>query len=124
MLMPDDLNNRRSTTGYLTKLDGNIISWKSQRQPTVALSSTQAEYFDCGCSRNNLVKKLLSNLKIYPESKVKIYQDNQGAIALAKNPIFHQRTKHMIDIKFHFGVKRSNLVKSNWCMCLQLYNAS
>lgn len=44
---------------------------------------------------------MLSNLKIYPESKVKIYQDNQGAIALAKNPIFHQRTKH-IDIKYHF----------------------
>jgi hypothetical protein len=51
---------------------------------------------------------MLSNLKIYPESKVKIYYykkniiiDNQGAIALAKNPIFHQRTKH-IDIKYHF----------------------
>jgi hypothetical protein len=40
----DDLKNRRSTTGYLTKLNGNIINWKSQRQPTVVLPSTEAEY--------------------------------------------------------------------------------
>jgi hypothetical protein len=99
----DDLNTRRSTTGYLTKLDGNIISWKSQRQPTVALSSTEAEYMSLSAAVQEIIwlKKMLSNLKIYPESKVKIYQDNQGAIALAKNPIFHQRTKH-IDIKYHF----------------------
>jgi hypothetical protein len=47
------------------------------------------------------LKRILFNLKIYPESKVKIYQDNQRAIALAKNPIFRQRTKH-IDIRYHF----------------------
>ena len=99
----DDLNNRRSTTGYLTKLDGNLISWKSQRQPTVALSSTEAEYMSLAAAVHEVIwlKRMLSSLKIYPNSKVKIYQDNQGAIALAKNPIFHQRTKH-IDIKYHF----------------------
>ena len=40
----NDLDTRKSTTGYLFKLNGNIISWKSQRQSTVALSSTEAEY--------------------------------------------------------------------------------
>jgi hypothetical protein len=57
----DDLNNRRSPTGYLTKLDGNISSWKSQRQPTVAFSSTEAEYRDFAklniCHYLQLVKK-------------------------------------------------------------------
>jgi hypothetical protein len=40
----DDLDTRRSTAGYITKLDGNLISWKSRWQPTVATSSTEAEY--------------------------------------------------------------------------------
>jgi hypothetical protein len=47
------------------------------------------------------LKRMLSNLKVYSKSKVVIFQENQGAIAFAKNPIFHQRTKH-IDIKYHF----------------------
>jgi hypothetical protein len=40
----NDLDTRRSTTGYITELDDNLISWKSQRPPTVAKSSTEAEY--------------------------------------------------------------------------------
>jgi hypothetical protein len=51
----DDLNTRRSTTGYLTKLDGNIISWKSQRQPTVALSSTEAEYMSLSVAVQEII---------------------------------------------------------------------
>jgi hypothetical protein len=98
-----DLDTRRSTTGYITKLDGNLISWKSQRQPTVATSSTEAEYMSLTAAVQEVIwlKRMLSNLKVYSKSKVVIFQDNQGAIALAKNPIFHQRTKH-IDIKYHF----------------------
>ena len=99
----NDLDTRRSTTGYLFKLNGNIISWKSQRQSTVALSSTEAEYMGLSTAVQEAIwlKKLLKEFKIYPDESVTIYQDNQGAIALAKNPVFHQRTKH-IDIRYHF----------------------
>ena len=47
------------------------------------------------------LKRFVEELKIYAEEAVLIHQDNQGAIALAKNPVFHQRTKH-IDLRFHF----------------------
>ncbi len=47
------------------------------------------------------LKRMLSKLKVISKSKVVIFQDNQGTIALAENPVFHQRTKH-IDIKYHF----------------------
>ena len=98
-----DLDTRRSTTGYLFKLNGNLISWKSQRQTTVALSSTEAEYMGlCAAVQEAIwLKRLLKELKVYPDATVLIHQDNQGAIALAKNPVFHQRTKH-IDIRYHF----------------------
>ncbi len=96
-LVGETIDTRRSTTGYITKLDGNLISWKSQRQPTVAMSSTEAEYMSLTAAVQEVIwlKRMLSNLKVYSKSKVVIFQDNQGAIALAKNPIFHQRTKHM-----------------------------
>jgi hypothetical protein len=98
-----DLDTRRSTTGYLFKLDGNLISWKSQRQSTVALSSTEAEYMGLSAATQEAIwlKRLLSELKMYEDKTVVIHQDNQGAIALAKNPVFHQRTKH-IDLRYHF----------------------
>ena len=90
----NDLDTRRSTTGYLFKLNGNLISWKSQRQSTVALSSTEAEYMGLSAATQEAIwlKRLLKEFKIYPDEKVLIHQDNQGAIALAKNTVFYQRT--------------------------------
>ena len=99
----NDLDTRRSTTGYLFKLNGNLVSWKSQRQPTVALSSTEAEYMSLAAATQEAIwlNRFVEELKIYAEEAVLIHQDNQGAIALAKNPVFHQRTKH-IDLRYHF----------------------
>ena len=90
-----DLDTRRSTTDYLFKLNGNLIRWKSQS--TVALSSTEAEYMGLSAATQEAIwlNRLLKEFKIYPEETVLIYQDNQGAIALANNPVFHQRTKHI-----------------------------
>ena len=72
------------------------MSWKSQRQPTVALSSTEAEYMSLAAATQEAIwlKRFVEELKIYAEEAVLIHQDNQGAIALVKNPVFHQRTKH------------------------------
>ena len=50
------------------------------------------------------LKRLVNELKIYADEAVLVHQDNQGAIALAKNPVFHQKTKH-IDLRYHFTDK-------------------
>ena len=96
--------DRRSTTGYYFSLNpaGPPISWKSRKQPTVALSSCEAEYMaftEC-VQEASFLQMLLSEM--IPISKTtSIHGDNQGAIALVKNPIISNRSKH-IDIKHHF----------------------
>ena len=96
-------NGRRSQSGYLFSLCGGIISWASKRQSTVALSSTEAEYVSASlaCQEAVWLRALLDDLNFVQEESTVIKEDNQGAIALSKNPKFHARTKH-IDIKHHF----------------------
>ena len=101
-----DKDDRRSTSGYCFSLteNGPVISWKSRKQPTVALSTCEAEYMALAATTQEsmylvqLLKGIDSSNQHIP---VKIYEDNQGAIALSKNPVCRQRSKH-IDIKYHF----------------------
>uniref|UniRef100_A0AAV1VK26 Integrase catalytic domain-containing protein n=1 Tax=Peronospora matthiolae TaxID=2874970 RepID=A0AAV1VK26_9STRA len=99
-----DIESRRSTSGYVFMMSGGCISWKSQKQRTVALSSTEAEYMALSEATKEAVwlKVLLGELgEMTSDEAIKMYEDNQGSIALAKNPEFHKRTKH-IDIRYHF----------------------
>ena len=99
-----DIESRRSTSGYVFMMNGGCISWKSQKQRTVALSSTEAEYMALSEATKEAVwlKVFLGELgEMASDEAVKMYEDNQGSIALAKNPEFHKRTKH-IDIRYHF----------------------
>lgn len=97
-----DKADRKSYTGYIFKLSGGPISWKSSKQKTVALSSTEAEYMALSDASKeaiylrNLVYELTDKL-----DSVTIFNDNQSAIKLSMNPIFHERSKH-IDIRYHF----------------------
>ena len=96
---------RRSTTGYCFNLNkiGGSISWKSSRQPIVALSSTEAEYMGLSAATQEALylKQLLNDIDPQFKIPIVVYEDNQGAIALIENPVHHQRTKH-IDIRYHF----------------------
>lgn len=97
-----DPENRKSTTGYVIKYQGSPISWKSKKQQTVALLSTEAEYM----AITEVVKEVLWLLQVFEELQisiskpVKIYEDNRSAMLLAEHPHVHQRTKH-IDIRYH-----------------------
>lgn len=98
-----DLDTRRSTTGYLFKFGNVPICWKSKRQPTVALSTAEAEYMALSMAVQTVIwiRKLLKDFNIASEKSTVIYEDNQGCIAMAKNPVNHERTKH-IDIRYNF----------------------
>lgn len=98
-----DHNDRRSTTGYIFKLAECPISWSSKKQQTVALSTTEAEYMALSAAAQEAtwLQQLLLDLRIETAKCVTILEDNQGCIALAKNPVFHSRSKHL-DIRHHF----------------------
>lgn len=97
-----DLDDRRSTTGNVFLLAGGAVSWLSKKQAVVALSTSEAEYVALSLAAQEAawLQKLFTDLQI-PTKQVVIKEDNQGAIALARNPVAHSRTKH-IDIRFHF----------------------
>ena len=82
---------------------GPVISWKSKKQPTVALSSCESEYMAlCSAVQEAVyLERLLNDVLKSSFSPVTIFVDNQGIIALSKNPVHHNRSKH-IDIKYHF----------------------
>ncbi|KAJ4807357.1 polyprotein [Rhynchospora pubera] len=93
----------KSTSGYLFVLGSSPISWKCKKQPTVALSSTEAEYVAVCCAACQAVwlSRILEDFGNKQEGAVKIKCDNRSTIAMCKNPICHGRSKH-IDIKHHF----------------------
>jgi hypothetical protein len=100
-------DDRRSNTGYVFMMANAAISWQSKAQPTVALSSSEAEYMAlCSAAQEAIyLRRLFADLGSPQDDPTMIYQDNQGCIAMAHNPVHHSRTKH-IDIKFHFVRER------------------
>jgi hypothetical protein len=100
-------DNRRSTTGCVVMLNGGPVSYTSKEQPTVALSSTEAEYMSaCAATQEAIyLRVLLKDLGYEQNGPTTIMEDNQGCIAMTENPIIHKRSKH-IDIKYHFTRER------------------
>ena len=96
-----DLDRRRSTTGYVFTLSGSPISWKSTLQDTIALSTTEAEYMAAvEASKEGLWLKGAVETFGRVQGAIRLHSDSQSAIYLARDPVFHKRTKH-IDIRFH-----------------------
>jgi hypothetical protein len=98
-----DVGDRRSTTGYLFAIGGVPVSWKSKKQATVALSTAEAEYMALALATQEAIwlRRFLANVGFNLEEPTVLFEDNQGCLALAKNPVAHERTKH-IDIRYHF----------------------
>ncbi|GKB42972.1 ribonuclease H-like domain, reverse transcriptase, RNA-dependent DNA polymerase [Tanacetum coccineum] len=93
----------KGTTGIIFYYGESPISWSTQKQATVALSSCESEFIAATAAATQALwlKRLLSKLTHSQEEKVTIQVDNKSAIALMKNPVFHGRSKH-IDTKYHF----------------------
>jgi hypothetical protein len=101
-----DLDTRRSTTGYVFILNGGAVTWQSRRQPTVAVSTTEAEYMAAASAVKEAlwIRKLLDDIGI-KTATIEIKGDNQSALKLLRNPISSMRSKH-IDIVHHFARER------------------
>ena len=89
-------------TGYIFTVFECTISWKATLQPTVALSTTEAEYIALteAVKESIWVHGLLDSFGLSQQIPI-VYCDSQSAIHLAKNLVYHERTKH-IDIRLHF----------------------
>jgi hypothetical protein len=97
-----DKNDRKSTTGYLFAIAYGPVSWTSQKQSTVALSTMEAEYMALSDTSREAIARfhLLEEHQLKPHTPL-IASDNQGALTIAENPTNYQRAKH-IDLRYHF----------------------
>jgi hypothetical protein len=98
-----DIDGRRSTTGYISFLNGGPISWRAAQQPIVALSSTEAEYIAVCAAATEVtyLRQLLNDMGIQQTDPTIIRQDNQATIAMSDHVTSFTRTRH-IDVKYHY----------------------
>ena len=98
-----DLEDRKSTSGYVFLLSSGAVSWTSKKQPVVSLYTTEAEFIaaaSCACQAIWL-RRVLEKLGQKQEEAVTVFCDSSSTIKLSKNPVMHGRAKH-IDVRFHF----------------------
>ncbi len=98
-----NVSDRRSTSGFFFSFGSGAVSWSSKKQPTIALSSTEAEYKGTTIATCEAIwlQKLLLDLGLLLDAPIVIYCDNMSSILLANNPVYHARTKH-IEVPYHF----------------------
>lgn len=98
-----DVDDRKSTSGYVFFMGETAFTWASKKQPIVALSTCEVEYVAASWTVCHAIwlRNLLRELKNQQTEPTEIKVDSKSAIELAKNPVHHERSKH-IDVRFHF----------------------
>ena len=99
-----DKDDFRSQSGFVFYLNGGAVSWKSSKQSTVADSTTEAEYIAASEAAKEAawIRKFITELGVVPSisDPIDLYCDNNGAMAQAKEPRSHQKSKH-IQRRYH-----------------------
>ena len=96
-------DTRRSRTGYIVKVGHTAVAWRSKRQDSVATSSCESEYIAmCSCAKMIVwMRRLLNDMNVTIDGPTIMYTDNESANKITRNPIMHDRTKH-IDVQYHY----------------------
>ena len=118
-----DLDDRKSTSGYLFQISGGAVTWKSKKQPCVALSTAEAEYMALSCAAQEAVwlRQFTAELGSPPKTATTIFEDNQSAICMTKNPQFHGRANILPSnitsyvSKWEMELSNSNIVQRMKC---------
>jgi hypothetical protein len=97
-----DIDDRKSISRYALYMGGTTFTWLSKKQLIATLSTYEAKYVATSLDVSHAIwfRKLLQELKCSQLESIKIQVDNKSAIELAKNPVHHERSKH-IDMRFH-----------------------
>jgi hypothetical protein len=116
--MAGDVDSRKGTTGVLFFLGDRPVSWQSQKQKVVAPSSCEAEYIAAttAACQGIWLARLLGDFTGEGPKAAKLRVDNKSAISLIKNPVDHDRSKH-IDLRFHFireCMEKKQIARSWW----------
>ena len=98
-----DIDDRKSTSGYVFMMSGGAVAWASKKQPVVTLSTTEAEYVAAAFCASQCIwmQQILKQIEDNMSKCVRVRCDNSSTIKLANNSVFHGRSKH-IDVRFHF----------------------
>ncbi|KAM1111108.1 hypothetical protein ACFX13_010490 [Malus domestica] len=96
-------DDSRSTSGYAFSFGSGVFSWASVKQNTVALSTAEAEYVSASeaTAQSIWLRFVLDDFGEMQTEATPLFCDNMSAISMAKNPVFHQRTRH-INRRYHF----------------------
>jgi hypothetical protein len=107
-----------SISGYVFTIDGGAVSWSSNKQPIVVLSTTEAEYIAAThVTKEALwIRMFLAEIAQPLAQPVTLYCDNQSVISISRNDQFHAHTKH-IDIRYQFicNVATRRLISVHYC---------
>jgi hypothetical protein len=98
-----DIDNQKSTLGYVFFMGNTTFTWLLKKQPIVTFSTCETEYVAASCCVCHAIwlRNLLSKMELKQLGATVILLDNKSVIKLAKNPVNHERSKH-IDVRFHF----------------------
>ncbi|XP_057416150.1 secreted RxLR effector protein 161-like [Lotus japonicus] len=112
------VDDMRSTSGYCFTLGSGVFSWCSKKQEIIAQSTAEAEYVAAAAAVNQTlwIRKIMADLHMEQHGSTQILVDNQAAIAISNDPVFHGKTKHF-KIKLYFlrEVQREGEVKLIYC---------
>jgi len=113
-----DIDDRKSTSGYVFSLGSGVVSWASKKQPIVTLSTTEAEFVAAAFCASHAIwlERILRKLKQCQRKCLTLMCDNSSTIKLSKNPVMHGRCKH-IDVRFHFlrDLTKEGKIELSYC---------
>ena len=93
---------RRSTSGYISTLNGGAISWKCRQQQSVATSTSEAEYVAASRASDDIMflRRVLDEAWHKQMQPTPLYEDNRSCRMMSENPVSNDRSKH-IDYRIH-----------------------